>query len=562
VIQLRRIRSWLAVVLAVATVCAVAATVPAAASPASAAVTAAGPASVPAGPGCPAGMLAWLPDTTALTSGNPQAVAPGSLSPEAQASFGAQVLRLLAGQQVSWLGSTGCTQVPSLSGASQAAAPRGAVTPRASQPVALTTPANHFPPNWSGFESDASNFTGASMTWSVPIPVPTASPASLSIWPGIGQGTSPTKDLLIQAGTAQSQGGGTYAWTEVFPLELELQINGMSVAPGDNMAVNVAWDHSAGIAAFLVVNYSTHKAKEVTQGVTGSSGSTAEWIVERSEFCGGKNCTPGIFPHLLNFGQLEIVNGAAEQTVSGSTVTKYISGFASLVNDTMQACPNLATPPNLATLATASHLDTQGDFLDTFVHPGTFVDPGHCEWTISPQNATYHGELAPNSTAALYDKAAALNIICQQAPLSGTTNPSGSYPAVATITASSFTACADTDGGVWSAHQTSGSAWSLDGDSASLDGVMTGDISSITASMSGDISGKTCAFMLTGSVTEGDATYINPNKLRITGASLAVSGVSGAGCATVGVDNGDTFTLTADYTVTSPTGGIVLQPGP
>ena len=552
-IQLKRIRSRLAVFLGAATLCGVAAAIPAAASPASA-QAAAGPVSVPAGPGCPAGMLAWLPGSAAQASGLPQAVAPGNLSPEAQASFGAQVLRLLAGQQVSWLGSTGCTQTLNQSGASQVAVPGGEVIPRASQPVALTTPAPNPLANWSGIESDAGKFTGASMTWTVPAPTTTATPAALSIWPGIGQGSN--TDKLIQAGTQQSQGGATYAWTEVVPGEFQQQINGMSVAAGDNMAVNVAWDHSTGTAAFLVVNYSTHKAKEITDPVTGSSGSSAEWIAERTESCGGANCVPGIYPHLLKFGLLEIVNGAAEQVApDGTTVTRYIGGFGSLFYDTMQACagsPNLATP---------SGLDTQGDFLDTFDHPGTVVDPKGCAWTISPANAAFHGALAPNARAVLYDKAAALNIICQQDPVSGTTGANGSYPVVATITASAINACADANGGVWSAHPTSGSMWLLDGDSASLDGVMTGGITDISASMSGDVSGKTCSFTLAGDVPEGDATYTNPNALRITGASLAVSGVSGTGCGTAGVHNGDTFTLTADYTVTSSTGGIVLQPG-
>ncbi len=81
-------------------------------------------------------------------------------------------------------------------------------------------------------------------------------------------------------------------------------------------------------------------------------------------------------------------------------------------------------------------------------------------------------------------------------------------------------------------------------------------------SASGEVSGKSCSFRLDGDVPVGDVTYTNPDDLRITGASLTVSGPQGAGCAPAGVHSGDTFTLTADYTVTSPTGGIVIQPGP
>jgi hypothetical protein len=539
--------------LAAAALCAAAA-VPAAVGPASAAVTAAGPTSVSAGPGCPAGMLAWLPSATALASGDPQAVAPGSLSPQAQASFGAQVLLLLAGHQVSWLGSTGCVQVDAVSGPPAVGALGHGAAP-ASLPADSTAPTLNPSANWSGYESFAGHFTGASMTWAVPTLTSTSSPAALSIWPGIGQGKS--SDKLIQAGTAQSQGGATFAWTEVVPGESEQQIGGMTVSPGDNMAVNVGWDASTGTAAFVVVDYSTQKVKEISQHVTGSSGNTAEWIAERTEFCGSGsvNCVPGIYPHLLNFGLVGIVNGAADQIDSqGSTITGYIGDFGKLNRRPMTNCIDSVT------MANPSTLDNQGDFTDTFQHAGS-VEPQQCEWTINPANATFRGDLASNATAVLYDKAAALNIICQQATLSGTTNPNPSYPTVATITASTFTACADTHGGVWSAGAASGSAWLLDGDVASLDGVMTGDIADIAASVSGNLSGKTCAFRLSGSVPAGDATYTNPNGLRITGASLAVSSVSGAGCGTAGVQDGDTFTLTADYTVISPTGGIVLQPG-
>ncbi len=450
-IRFRRLRSRLAAFAAAATVCAAAAAVPVAASPASAA---AGPTSVSAGPGCPAGMLAWLPGATAVASGNPQEVAPGDLSAQAQASFGAQVLSLLAGQQVSWLGSTGCGQAATRSGPSRAAAPGGVGQPRAAHPAASIplAPSN----NWSGFKSDATHFTGASMTWTVPVLKSTASPAAVSIWPGIGRGDS--GDKLIQAGTEQGLGGATIAWTEVVPGELQQQIKGMSVSAGDQVAVNVGWDKSTGTAAFLFVNYSTHHAKEVTEPVTGSSGSSAEWIIERTEACGNGNCVPGTFPHLFNFGQIAIANAAAEQTASGSTVTKYISGFGMLLNEEMQACAGSPT------LATASGLDTQGDFLDTFDNANNVVDPGHCEWTISPPSAAFHGDLASHATAVLFDKAAALSITCQQATMSGTTGPSQvpNQP-VATISASAFAACADTKGGVWSAHLSSGSTWFLEG---------------------------------------------------------------------------------------------------
>jgi len=322
-IHLRRIF----VSVAAAAVCGAAALTVGVTNPAAAAATVTGPGPVPAGPGCPAGMQAWLPSAAEVASGNPLEVAPGTMSVRARTEFGTQLLRMLAGHHVRWLGSTGCGHLDS---------------------YATPTPATS--PNWSGMESDATKFTGASMTWTVPAPVSTASPAALSIWPGIGQGTS-SSDELIQAGTEQAVGSGDVAWTELFPLESQQAVNGMTVASGDNMAVNVGWDSSTSTAAFLLVNYTTGVAKQVSHKFSGSSGSSAEWIAERTEFCNNGDCT---YPHLLNFQGLTVLNGAADRTVSCSTgtctVTKYIGSLSSLLANSMTSCvgsTTLAKPSNL-----------------------------------------------------------------------------------------------------------------------------------------------------------------------------------------------------------------------
>lgn len=532
-IHLRRIF----VSVAAAGVCGAAALTAGAVNPVADAATVTAPGSVPAGPGCPAGMLAWLPSATEMTSGNPLEVAPGGMSVQARTDFGTHVLHLLAGHQVRWLGSTGCTQLNSYA---------------SSTPQTLA--------NWSGFESHAKHFTGASMTWTVPSTVSTPSPAALSIWPGIGGGSG-SGDELIQAGTEQADGGSDLAWTELFPLESQQAVNGMTVASGDNMAVNVAWDASTGTAAFLLVNYTTGVAKQVSQKFSGSSGGTAEWIAERTGFCDSGNC---IYPHLLNFQGLTVLNGAADQTVSCSTgtctVTKYIGGFGSLFADTMQNC--LANQP----MAKPSNLDSQGDFTDTFEHDGP-VDPSQCEWRISPASATVHASLLSNGSATFTDKTATLAIVCPTATLTGTTSFSpasqqGSVATFVTLTKASFSACSDSRGDVWSAAQSSGSQWLLNGGTASTGGVMTGEIDTVDIAVTGDVSGKTCDFQLTGRIPAGSAIYTNPNDLRITGASLAVARTSGAGCGTAGISNGDAVTLTAPYQVTSSTGGMVISPGP
>lgn len=526
--------------VAAAAVCGAAALTTGVSNPAAAAAAAAtvpGPGSVPAGPGCPAGMRAWLPSAAEMASGNPLEVAPGSMSVRARTDFGRHMVHLLARHHVRWLGSTGCTQLNSYS-----------------------SPMPNTLANWSGFESDAAHFTGASMTWTVPGTVSTPSPAALSIWPGIGGGSG-SGDELVQAGTEQADGSSDVAWTELFPLESQQAVNGMTVAPGDNMAVNVSWDASTGTAAFLLVNYTTGVAKQVSQKFSGSSGGSAEWIAERTGFCNSGNC---IYPHLLNFQGLTVLNGAADQTVSCSsgtcTVTKYIGSFGSLFADTMQNCVAKQT------MAKPSNLDSQGDFTDTFEHDGP-VDPSQCEWRISPASAAVHASLISNGSATFNDETATLAIACPMSTLTGTTSFSpasqqGSLATFVTLTKATFSTCSDSRGDVWSAAQASGSQWLLDGGTASTTGVMTGEIDSMDIAVSGDVSGKSCDFHLTGRIPAGSAIYTNPNSLRITGASLAVAGTSGTGCGTAGISDGDVVTLTAPYQVTSSTGGMVISPGP
>jgi len=557
VIQVRRVRTWLAVPLAAAAVCGAAVAAPGAAG---AAVAAAGPASVPAGPGCPAGMLAWEPSATALASGDPQALAPGNLSAPAQAEFGAEALRLLSGDQVSWLGSTGCGQSQARSAGPAAGPPAGAAAP-AARPALAAAPVPMTLEHWSGFQSRSSSFTGASMVWVVPTPLASAAPSTLSIWPGIGNGSDATTDLLIQAGTDQDQSGATTAWTEVVPGELEQPIAKMTVVPGDKMAVNVSWDQATGTAAFLVADITRHNAKMITQPVSGSPGGTAEWIVERSSLCATSDCNFLYLPHLLNFGSVQILNGFGIQTTGGTSTGNYIQALPRLILYTMKAC--LGSP----TLATPGQLDAQGDFLDTFDHAGP-VDPEFCEWTITPVDAAFKAILANVVAGAhLTDGAAGLALTCHQATLAGMTgiNPSqqGSLATFVIISSAGLGSCTDANGNAWSLAQVAGSSWQLDGGTASADGVMTGELDNVAVNVSSDISGQTCKFRLAGRPSDGstlvpDAIFTNPDQLNVTGASLAVSGVSGAGCGAAGVHDGDRFTLSAQYS----TSNLTIESGP
>jgi hypothetical protein len=501
-------------------------------------------------------MLAWLPSAADMASGNPQAVAPGNLSPQVQTDFGTQVLSLLAGQDVSWLGSTGCTQsdvyaVTRAHGASGAPAARRRASTAALSPLSSS-------PNWSGFQSSLKHFTGASMTWVVPTPGSATAPAAISIWPGIGQGTS-ASDELIQAGTQQNADGSSSAWTELYPLEPEQAVNGLRALPKDNMAVNVTWDSATHTAVFLLVNYSAHKEKMITQSFSGSSGSSAEWIVERPQLC----VSTCIIEPLLKFGSVSIVNGAADRTVNGTTTVSYIGSFSDHSRIPMMNCigdKTLASP--------ASDVGQQGDFSDTWKQAGPadpFAAGFNCQWTISPASAPFNASVLSPAKAMLNDTTAGLAIACGLSTLSGTTSSSpepqiGAPATLVTLTNSVFNSCADPSGNVWSATQVSGSLWDIRGHEGSTGGVTTGDIGGpgggVQANVTGTISGKSCTFLLSGTVPSGGLTYTNPDTLKITTASLTVSNVSGAACGTVGVHDGDAVTWSASYHVNS----LVIDP--
>jgi len=516
--------------------------VPAVAGPSVAAVAAVEPTPLPAGPGCPPGMRVWVPSANALASGDPLALAPASMSAHRRVEFGRQVLRLLAGHHVRWLGSSGCGHALTHS------------TAGAAQPVPSTSN------NWSGYQSDANNFTGVSMVWNVPAAQSTASPAMMSIWPGIGQGSS--GDLLIQAGTEQEQGSAPFMWTEVVPGQLQQPVSGLSVTAGDRVAVNVSWDSASHTVAFLLINYTTGVVKMPTQTVSGSSGSSAEWIVERTEKCGNGKCFPGIFPNLLNFGSVQIQNGAAQQTtINNITTGGYIGSFASLSAISMQACVN--TP----TMATVSGVSSTGTFTDSFQAPG-HVDPGHCQWTISPASAAFSASLS-NATVTLVDTTAKVSIGCGTSTISGTTSSSpasqvGSPAKLAAINKISIGNCVDQIQDLWSLAPPSGFNWSFRGDVPSLTGVTKGHINgTIEIDVTGKPLGEPCSFKVTGTAPAGDVTYTNStNRLLLSTSRMTIGNVTGVGCSVngLGIRNNDAATFSAAWAVTSPSNGISIQP--
>lgn len=565
----RLIRPLLVAALTAAAGCALALAGPAEASAARTGpptVPAAGPSQQSAGAGCPAGMRAWVPSAQALAAGDARAVAPATMSPSGRAAFGAQVLRLIAGHHVRWLGSTGCGSTDRYSGQPRAGQPAGpAVGSRSAGHPNAAQMASGSSNNWSGYQSNVGQFSGASMVWTVPVLQPTASPAAVSIWPGIGGGL-PSADKLIQAGSEQDA-NGTHAWTEVFPDQPQQNVSGFSLAPGNTLAVTVSWDSVGHTAAFLLVNYTTGVAKEISQPVSGVSGDTAEWIVERTELCASGYC---VFPRIENFGSQVISAGYAQQTKKDPTTNQYVTtgnylGQFSPIADQLTPC--IGSP----TMASVSPAGTTGTFTDTFQNAG-IVDPSRCTWVESPLSAPFTATLSSTSTFTVTDTTANFPIGCGTASLSGITAASAPVQAPGAntflyVSKVSAGACTNANGGVWTVTPSGYYTWDISADAASESPVTTGDITGISGAplvldVSGTAFSEPCSFTLTGPAPPGSVTYTSPSKLFISTASLKVSNVTGVGCAAngVGIKNGDSAALSASYQMTTPSGGVTFTP--
>jgi hypothetical protein len=522
--------------------------IPASSAPAEA-TTATGPASVSAGPGCPATMQVWVPSVSTVSTSDALAVAPGNLSPRARVEFGNQVVRVLSGHDTrwAWLGTTSCpashAYAEPVNAAGQA---RSAVQdPEPAQVVA----------NWSGYLSTDGNFTGSSMEWKVPSSGVNASGDSPSntIWAGIGEGSN-SGDLLVQSGA-----DGTSPFVEIVPGESEVLVSGFTVKVGDHMGVVVTWDPVNLVAAFLLVNYTTGQTVERTQSdPSGTTGSTAEWIVERHEWCG----TYCVYSPLADFGSEEIENGAAEQTVKGETTGGFIGEFNSYGPLNMTTCAGSLNSTGIPALAVPGGVNNVGDFTDAWKNAGT-DDPANCTWTLRPAGAAYRATLPDGTDAILTDTTAGTSFSCSDATISGTTgtSPQSAEPALlATVTHDAFGSCTDKNADIWTLSQTAGSTWTINADVGSAEGVNTGNISGLALSSVGDVAGKSCSFQVSGSVPQGAMTFTDPHTLKITKAALTITGVSGDGCSSLGIKNKDSATFTATYTVTTPTSGIILNP--
>ena len=178
---------------------------------------------------------------------------------------------------------------------------------------------------WAGYWTGSSSYTDifATITWIVPSLTGTSSNSAVSIWPGLGGGSS--SDELVQAGTSQKS-KSTVFWYEMYPYETMKNVTGISVAPGNKVQVMIYFNVLTKKATYDFYNYTANTFLAVQESLpAGHSylGRQAEWIVEQPGFAAGG------FAVLPNFGTISLSVAGFERSDSSST-TILNSSFPSL----------------------------------------------------------------------------------------------------------------------------------------------------------------------------------------------------------------------------------------
>jgi len=199
--------------------------------------------------------------------------------------------------------------------------------------------------NWSGVVvTDQAPYLQVWGTWVVPtarVPPGASGRHQCSAWVGLGgYGNNNGNNNLLQAGTEMDAGSHPYAWYEWFPAA-SIQVN-LSVAAGQTIAVFVGAyggggggpDYAYSLNGQLysegsvsMVNLETgdamplvvfpgplvdYNGNPIIPQITGISGASAEWIVERPS-----NNQNGqlVLSELADYGELNFTNGGATAAV-------------------------------------------------------------------------------------------------------------------------------------------------------------------------------------------------------------------------------------------------------
>jgi hypothetical protein len=259
--------------------------------------------------GCPAGTVVYHPvGSPAALAGSPESVVPRGFGPLA----GDPLVRQALAEHVEWLPSLTCTQQPT--SPVDHRLPPG--SPSSAEPTGARGLARLQSGNWSGYQANVAGVRQVSAEWRLPTlatPPRADSSAVVSIWPGMGSGTS-SRAQLAQAGSQELYlGNGTeftiIMWYEVYPQEDEFNVN-LSVKPGDLVGDVVAYDKGHHEVLFFIADLTSKQAVEVTQAVSGSVGTgSAEWVAERTAACSTANSC--VFPPLADFAKVKVSDARA-----------------------------------------------------------------------------------------------------------------------------------------------------------------------------------------------------------------------------------------------------------
>ncbi|RIV26417.1 hypothetical protein D2Q93_04405 [Alicyclobacillaceae bacterium I2511] len=177
--------------------------------------------------------------------------------------------------------------------------------------------------NWSGYYAyngyNYNGYTDVRATWTVPNAT-TGGPGGPNYqysctWVGIGGNGNPD---LIQMGTEADltitlrtyvMFPNYYPWFEILPkYPYQQDLTNMVISAGDKMYADVSYSNST--AYFYLVDETTNVAVSFSDSGDSSdyNGSTAEWIVERTE-------ENNSYPHLTDFGS-EVFTSAAAGSVT------------------------------------------------------------------------------------------------------------------------------------------------------------------------------------------------------------------------------------------------------
>ncbi len=175
--------------------------------------------------------------------------------------------------------------------------------------------------NWAGNQDTSHTYTSITGQWTVPSVTALVNDQSIeSSWAGLGTGAS-SSNQLIQAGdfneVSWSFYSGSYhpSYTHYLFWDIAPQtgihpITNVPIYPYDTVYVN-CW-YTSGYAHFYLQNSTTGESTgTISEPVSGFSGSTAEWIVERPAI-GVTNTFPGWWYALANFSSITFSDAEAE----------------------------------------------------------------------------------------------------------------------------------------------------------------------------------------------------------------------------------------------------------